>query len=57
MQVSLLSAINNLPYRAGFTNTAIGLNLLRTAGQPGGALNLRDGFNHITILITDGESN
>ena len=54
---SLLSAINNLPYRVGSTNTAAGLNLLHTAGQPGGALNLRDGFTHVAILITDGESN
>ena len=56
-QASLLTAINNLPYREGFTNTAAGLDLLRTAGQPNGALNLRDGFTHIAILITDGESN
>ena len=54
---SLLSAINNLPYRAGLTNTAAALNLLRTAGQPNGALNLRDGFTHVAILITDGQSN
>ena len=56
-QDSLLSAIDNLPYRVGFTNTSAGLDLLRTAGQPGGALNLRDGFTHVAILITDGESN
>ena len=56
-QASLLSAIERLPYRTGFTNTAAALNLLRIAGQPGGALNLRDGFTHVAILITDGESN
>ena len=56
-QNSLLSAISNLPYREGYTNTAAGLDLLRTAGQPGGALKLRDGFTHIAILITDGKSN
>ena len=56
-QTSLLSAIGRLPYRTGFTNTAAALNLLRIAGQPGGALNLRDGFTHVAILITDGESN
>ena len=54
---SLLLAIEKIPYRAGFTNTAAALNLLRTAGKPGGALNLRDGFTHVAILITDGESN
>ena len=54
---SLLLAIEKIPYRAGFTNTAAALNLLRTAGKPGGALNLRDGFIHVAILITDGESN
>ena len=41
----------------GLTDTAAGLDLLRTAGEPGGALNLRDGFTHVAILITDGESN
>ena len=56
-QASLLTAINNIPYRKGFTNTAAALDLLRTAGRSNGALNLRDGFTHIAILITDGESN
>ena len=57
-QASLLSAIDSLPYRTGHTNTTAALNFLRTAGQPGGLLNLRDGFTHIAILITDGgESN
>ena len=56
-EASLLSAINNLPYGGGSTNTAAALNLLRTAGQPGGALNLRDGFTHIAIVVTDGQSN
>ena len=45
-QASLLTAINNIPYRKGFTNTAAGLDLLRDAGQPNGDLNLRDGFTH-----------
>ena len=56
-QGSLLSAINSLPYREGFTDTAAGLDLLRTAGQPNGALNLRDGFTHVAILIMDRQSN
>ena len=56
-QASLLSAINNLPYRVGYTNTSAALDLLRTAGEPGGDLNLRNGFIHVAILITDGESN
>ena len=56
-QASLLTAINSLPYKKGFTNTAAGLDLLRTAGLPNGDLNLRDGFTHITILIMDGKSN
>ena len=47
----------NIPYRKGFTNTAAGLDLLRDAGLPNGSLNLRDGFTHITILISDGKSN
>ena len=53
---SLLLAIEKIPYRGGGTNIAAGLNLLHTAGKPGGALNLRDGFTHVAILITDGKS-
>ena len=55
-QADLQAAIANLPYRSGGTNTAAALDLLRTAGQPGGALNLRDGFIHIAIVVTDGRS-
>ena len=55
-QGSLQAAITNLPYRSGGTNTAAALDLLRTAGQPGGALNLRNGFLHIAIVVTDGRS-
>ena len=55
-QADLQAAIANLPYRGGSTNTAAALNLLLTAGQPGGALNLRDGFIHIAIVVTDGRS-
>ena len=56
-EASLLTAIDNLPYNGGATNTAAALDLLRTAGQPGGALNLRNGFTHVAMLITDGRSN
>ena len=45
------------PYRESGTNTAAALDLLRTAGQPGGALNLRSGFTHVAMVITVGESN
>ena len=39
---TLLPAINpGLPYNGGSTNTAAALDLLRTAGQTGGALQLR----------------
>ena len=55
-ETSLISAIHNLPYRGGGTNTAAALDLLRTAGQPGGALNLRSGYTHIAALVTDGVS-
>ena len=55
-EASLLTAIDNLPYRGGGTNTATAIDLLRTAGQPGGALNLRNGFTHVAMLITDGRS-
>ena len=56
-QASLLTAINKISYKKGFTNTAAGLDLLHDAGLPNGDLNLRDGFTHIAILITDGKSN
>ena len=55
-EASLLTAIDNLPYGGGGTNTAAAIDLLRTAGQPGGALNLRNGFTHVAMLITDGRS-
>ena len=55
-EASLLTAVDNLPYRGGGTNTAAAIDLLHTAGQPGGALNLRNGFTHVAMLITDGRS-
>ena len=55
---TLLPAINpGLPYNGGGTNTAAALNLLRTAGQTGGALQLRSGHPNIVIVVTDGQSN
>ena len=55
-KTSLLTAIDSLPYSGGNTNTAAALDLLRTAGQPGGALNLRNDSTHIAVLVTDGAS-
>ena len=55
---TLLPALNpGLPYNGGGTGTDIALNLLQTAGQPGGALQLRPGHVHIAIIVTDGISN
>jgi len=60
---TLLPALNpGLPYGGGGnTNTIYGdlsdaLYLLQTAGQPGGALGLRSGFQHVAIVVIDGES-
>ena len=54
---TLLPALNpGLPYSGGGTNIAAALNLLRTAGQTGGALRLRAGYSHIAIVVTDGVS-
>ena len=54
---TLLPALNpGLPYIRGSTNTAAALNLLRTSGQPGGALGLRHGYTHVAIVVTDGKS-
>ena len=55
---TLLPALNpGLPYKDGTTDTATALDLLQTAGQPGGALGLRSQFEHIAIVVTDGKSN
>ena len=55
---TLLPALNpGLPYSGGLTDTAAALNLLRTSGQPGGALGLRPGYTHVAIVVTDGKSN
>ena len=54
---TLLPALNpGLPYSGGGTNTAAALDLLRTAGQTGGALELRPGYVPIAIVVTDGQS-
>ena len=45
------------PYRESETiNTAAALELLRTAGQPGSELNLRNAHTHVAMVITVGES-
>ena len=55
-KTSVVDAISKIPYRTGHTYTNAALDLLRTEGQPGGRLNLRNGVSHIVILVTDGES-
>ena len=52
----LLSAIDNLPYNDGGTDTAEALNLLLTTAQ-NGALGLRNDSSKVAIVITDGRSN
>ena len=55
---TLLPALNpGLPYKEGTTDTATALDLLHTAGKPGGTLELRSRFEHIAIVVTDGKSN
>ena len=53
---SLLSAINQLPYKGGGTNTAEALTLLLSSAQ-NGALGLRSGSSKVAVIITDGQSN
>ena len=59
----LKTAIKDLEYgninddRHETTNTPDALKLLRTEGQEGGALGLRDDADHIVIFITDGRAN
>ena len=53
---SLLSAIDDIPYRGGNTNTADALRLLLSSARDG-TMELRGGYPHIAIILTDGESN
>ena len=52
----LLTAIADLPYSGGGTNTAEALTLLRSAAL-NDALRLRDDSSKVAIIITDGQSN
>ena len=52
---SLLSAINNLPYNGGGTNTVEALTLLLSAAR-NGTLGLRNDSSKVAIVITDGRS-
>ena len=52
---SLLSAINQLPYSGGGTDTAEALTLLLSTAQ-NGAIGLRDDSSKVAIVITDGRS-
>ena len=50
-----MSAINNLPYSGGGTDTDEALTLLLSSAE-NGALGLRNNFSKVAIVITDGES-
>ena len=52
---ALLSAINNLPYNDGGTDTAEALTLLLSSAQ-NGVLGLRSDSSKVAIVITDGRS-
>ena len=52
---SLLSAINNLPYSGGGTDTAEALQLLLSTAR-NGVLGLRNDSSKVAIVITDGRS-
>ena len=52
---ALLSAIDNLPYSGGGTDTDEALELLLSTAQ-NGILGLRDDTNKVAIVITDGRS-
>ena len=52
---TLLSAIDQLPYDGGLTNTAEALTLLLLTAQ-NGTLGLRDSSAKVAIVITDGHS-
>ena len=52
---ALLSAINNLPYNGGGTDTDEALTLLLSTAQ-NGVLGLRSDSSKVAIVITDGQS-
>ena len=52
---ALLSVINLLPYRGGFTNTNLALSLLLSTAR-NGELGLRNDSSKVAILVTDGRS-
>ena len=56
---SVLTAINNLPYSRGGTNTAGALDGMRTVGfsTSNGARSISQGVPRVGIVITDGRSN
>ena len=56
---ALLTAINNLPYSGGGTDTAAGLNLLRQSGftSANGGRPLTQAIPRVAVVITDGQSN
>ena len=56
---SLLTAINNLPYSSGSTNTAAAINLLRQSGftSSNGGRPQSQAIPRVGVIITDGYSN
>ena len=56
---ALLTAINNLPYSGGGTDTAAALNLLRQSGftPANGGRPLTQAIPRVAVVITDGQSN
>lgn len=56
---AVLSAINNIPYNSGGTNTAGALNTLRQSGftSSAGARPSSQGIPRVAIVVTDGYSN
>ena len=58
-KTSLLAAINNIGYTSGGTNTAAGLDLLRTAGytSASGGRPLTQAIPRVAVVVTDGFSN
>ena len=58
-KAALLSAINNIPYSGGGTNTASALNAIRLNGftSSAGARPSSQGIPRVAIVVTDGYSN
>ena len=58
-KTEMLAAVDNITYMSGGTNTHLGLDEMRTNGfsAASGARNTSRGIPHVSVVMTDGQSN